>query len=217
MRFLLIRHGQSANNARPEAERVHDPSITELGTLQAESVARRLAELPLTRIITSPFRRTLQTAWPSIQATGLPARVWIETHERGGCYRGYRPGEMLGMPGMNREEIDREFPGLELPTELNHEGWWRSQNRESDARTRQRAERLGERIIAEFAGSNEFVAFFTHADFKMTFATEVPEPHGEVIACPGNGSFSLFEVEAGRIQLRRFNDTRHIAAEHQSA
>lgn len=217
MRFLMIRHGQSANNARPESERVHDPSITELGVVQAERIANRLKDVPITRIITSPFRRTLQTAWPTIQATGLPAQVWIETHERGGCYRGYLQGQMAGMPGMNRNEIEEEFPGIHLPPELTDQGWWKSQQREADETTQKRAIELGSRIIDEFEGSEEFVAFFTHADFKMTFATHVPESHGELIGCPGNGSVSMFEIEAGKIHLRNYNDVSHIETSHYSS
>lgn len=40
--FLLVRHGQSQNNALPDNQRVCDPDLTELGRQQADRTAKYL-------------------------------------------------------------------------------------------------------------------------------------------------------------------------------
>ena len=63
---LLIRHAKSAWNEHFGASRVDvgwpDPPLTPRGVEQAHAAAERLRGEPLRRLITSPYRRTLQTA-----------------------------------------------------------------------------------------------------------------------------------------------------------
>ena len=64
--MYLLRHGQSYFNLHFTPTRIdpgiEDPELTELGLGQAEAAAARLADIPLTRIIISPYMRALQTA-----------------------------------------------------------------------------------------------------------------------------------------------------------
>ena len=85
MQLFLIRHAQSQNNALPEEQRVEDPGLTELGHRQAELLADWVPALNLTRLITSPFRRTLLTTEPIRRATSLIPEVRVDLHEQGGC------------------------------------------------------------------------------------------------------------------------------------
>ena len=62
MELYLIRHAQSLNNALPEEQRVEDPGLTELGLQQADCLGKWIGTLALTKVITSPFRRALETA-----------------------------------------------------------------------------------------------------------------------------------------------------------
>ena len=77
--MILLRHGQSEFNLHFTAMRrdpgIVDARLTELGHIQAAEAARQLAGERITRIITSPYTRALQTAAPL--AKELRARVLI--------------------------------------------------------------------------------------------------------------------------------------------
>jgi len=77
--MILIRHGQSEFNVLYAKTRVdpgiRDPHITELGRQQAAGSVRHLREFNLRRIISSPYRRTLQTASIIAEALSLPICV----------------------------------------------------------------------------------------------------------------------------------------------
>ncbi|MEM7559434.1 MAG: histidine phosphatase family protein, partial [Planctomycetota bacterium] len=64
VRILLIRHGQSANNALPEELRVCDPGLTQNGQRQAERLAESLAEAKIDSRLCSPIFRSLETVKP---------------------------------------------------------------------------------------------------------------------------------------------------------
>ena len=59
--IYLIRHGETACNARRIVQRTDTP-LNRRGALQAERLAVRLADAGLTRIIGSDYRRARQTA-----------------------------------------------------------------------------------------------------------------------------------------------------------
>jgi broad specificity phosphatase PhoE len=69
--LLLIRHGQSEANAGITDD--PDSGLTELGIEQASSVAERLIDFDLRGVtaLTSPYRRTRQTAEIIAAKTGL--------------------------------------------------------------------------------------------------------------------------------------------------
>ena len=64
--MYLLRHGQSEFNVHFARTRIdpgiEDPAPTELGRVQARAAATALALRGLTRIVASPYRRTLETA-----------------------------------------------------------------------------------------------------------------------------------------------------------
>ena len=74
--MILLRHGQSEFNLLFTATRrdpgIVDPQLTELGHAQVTQAVRGLAGEGITRIITSPYTRTLQTAAPIARAGAHP-------------------------------------------------------------------------------------------------------------------------------------------------
>jgi probable phosphomutase (TIGR03848 family) len=59
---LLVRHGRTtANNSGVLAGRSPGVHLDEVGTAQADGVGRRLSDLPLTRLVSSPLARCRQT------------------------------------------------------------------------------------------------------------------------------------------------------------
>ena len=68
MQLLLVRH---ALPHRTEAGEGADPELSEEGWQQARRLPEALARFPLTRLVSSPQRRAIQTAEPVAQAIGL--------------------------------------------------------------------------------------------------------------------------------------------------
>lgn len=85
--MILLRHGQSWFNFHFSATRkdpgIEDPELTELGQAQAEAAADALVRAGITRMIISPYIRTLQTAEPVLRALpGVTVEVMHEVRER---------------------------------------------------------------------------------------------------------------------------------------
>ncbi len=154
MNLLIIRHGESANN-RIIAKlgyddylggRVHEPPLTETGERQAEALAKYLIEAKgpefarrsadadttigyqVDRIFCSPMVRTLQTAYPSAKALGLPLEVWRDTYEHGGLFEGdpFSNGgsDLRFFPGLGRNAMMERFPGVVVPEMITDAGWY---------------------------------------------------------------------------------------------
>ena len=84
--MFLLRHGQSYFNLHFNETRVdpgiEDPELTPLGLQQAAAAAARLAGTALTRIIISPYTRTLQTAQPILDIHKVPVVIMHEVREQ---------------------------------------------------------------------------------------------------------------------------------------
>lgn len=114
---LLIRHAESVWNEHFSASRIDvgfpDPPLTARGQEQARAAAERLRGVGVTRLLTSPYRRTLQTA--SIVATALEVPITIDPIVRErcafSCDQGSSPAELA------REWPELDFAGLA-------EVWW---------------------------------------------------------------------------------------------
>ena len=114
---LLIRHAESVWNEHFGTTRIDvglpDPCLTPRGERQARDVTTRLRDEGLRRLITSPYRRTLQTATIIARELGLPITVDPLVRERCAfsCDQGSSPSELARL----WPEVD--FGGLE-------ELWW---------------------------------------------------------------------------------------------
>lgn len=90
----IVRHGNRYDFVYPEwfnhAEKKYDPPLSEDGIIQAEAVAKRLANEPIKYIFCSPFLRAIQTAYPMAIALNLSINIelglgewhnedWMET------------------------------------------------------------------------------------------------------------------------------------------
>ncbi len=114
---LLIRHAESAWNEFFSASRIDvglpDPPLTARGRQQASAAAERLRGAGVVRLLTSPYRRTLETA--SILAAALDVPITIDPLVRErcafSCDQGSSPAELA------KEWPHLDFSGLE-------EVWW---------------------------------------------------------------------------------------------
>ena len=72
MQLLLIRH---ALPLRSEPGQGSDPDLSEEGVEQAKRLPEALARFPIARLVSSPQRRSVQTAQPVADALGLPVEI----------------------------------------------------------------------------------------------------------------------------------------------
>jgi broad specificity phosphatase PhoE len=84
--MILLRHGQSEFNLHFTASRrdpgIADPKLTPLGHAQATCAVEALRGERISRIIVSPYTRTLQTAAPLARALDVPVFVNPIVRER---------------------------------------------------------------------------------------------------------------------------------------
>ena len=117
--MILLRHGQSEFNLHFSATRrdpgIVDPRLTDLGHRQAADAARLLAAQRVTRIITSPYTRALQTTAPLARALRVPVVVNPIVRER------YAFACDIGTP---RTELERAWPEHDFSGI--DEVWWPS-------------------------------------------------------------------------------------------
>ena len=174
MRLHLIRHAESENNARPPYERTNDPWLTQRGMLQTEHLARWTETLRIDALITSPFRRTLQTTNAILKAKPQPLAVWSDVFEHGGCFDGHTPDSFRGAAGMNPKQIldllASSDHGLTedqivIDDSIGDDGWWAGRPREEFHEAMARAESVHARLLDAFGGQDVTVALVIHADF----------------------------------------------------
>jgi broad specificity phosphatase PhoE len=106
---VLVRHAESAWNRAFGSYRIDagipDPGLTPTGIEQARELADRLSGTGIRRVLTSPYRRTLQTALIVAEALDVPVEVEPLVRERCAfsCDQGSHP-----------EDLAREWPGLDF-------------------------------------------------------------------------------------------------------
>lgn len=72
MQLLLVRHALPLRNEPGEGS---DPDLAALGREQARRLPAALARFPITRLVSSPQRRAVQTAQPVSEAMKLPLQI----------------------------------------------------------------------------------------------------------------------------------------------
>src|SRR3954464_6811090 len=137
MRFVLIRHGQSTNNALwaetgAEVGREVDTRLSALGEAQAAALAAYAASpgLPwsLTHLYASPMSRAVQTAAPLADALDLPLKLSQDLFEVGGPYdRLEDTGEQVAHRGSPGSVIAAVSDRVDLPDWVTEEVWWQGE------------------------------------------------------------------------------------------
>ena len=216
MTVLLIRHAQSVNNSLPEEQRSDDPGLTELGRDQARRLAARLAEWQPERLLTSAFRRTLETTSPVAQATGLTPELVVDLHEQGGCQAGPSPEVYQGCPGMTRDEIVSEFGDWTLPDSIDQDGWWKGRRWERPDEAEERARLVAGELVEQFGDVSTRVAVITHGMFKPILISALlgrPFIGNEWLGDLHNTSVAQLQLSAAGVVLESYNDTGHLSPE----
>jgi broad specificity phosphatase PhoE len=115
--MILVRHGEGHWNTHFHSSRVDvaiaDPGLTATGRRQAAAAADRLREHSVRRLVSSPYRRTLETAIIIAERLGLDIAVDPLVRER--CAFACDQGTPASLLASAWPDID--FAGLD-------EFWW---------------------------------------------------------------------------------------------
>jgi 2,3-bisphosphoglycerate-dependent phosphoglycerate mutase len=97
---LLARHGESDWNRAKRWQGHADRPLTDLGRLQAEELAERLADTELDAVYSSDLRRAVDTAEAVARRRGLAVRTM----------RDLREVDVGAWSGLTRAEAEAQFP-----------------------------------------------------------------------------------------------------------
>jgi 2,3-bisphosphoglycerate-dependent phosphoglycerate mutase len=194
-RLYLVRHAQSENNVIWDGTGDHqpgrklDPEITDTGHRQAEVLARHLAhpraeprqhpfqqsdaaDYGITHVYCSLMTRSILTADYIASECGLALQARADIFEKHGIYDVDDDGNMQGRPGPGRAYFEERFPALELPGEIDDDGWW---NRpvEDEAAFLERMKGVVAWARQRLQGNDDQIALVAHGDFIDQFVNEL--------------------------------------------
>jgi broad specificity phosphatase PhoE len=191
-RVLLVRHGRAAASFGED----RDPPLSEIGQAQAEAMALSLPPLESLTVVTSPLRRTRETAAAVERRFGVKARVEAAV------------AEVPSPPGTTREPGSGTAPstgppgGSAGPTSLAWRGPWLS-----DLLARRWEEvdpfvvEWRDRVLAALASLETDTVVVTHfVAINVAVGRATRDPR---VACcqPDYCSRTAVAVEAGRWSL----------------
>jgi 2,3-bisphosphoglycerate-dependent phosphoglycerate mutase len=212
MRLVLVRHAQSANNALPDHQRVHDPGLTTIGLKQAEQLGQWMASQPITALWCSPFKRSLDTTEAIRHRSKLTPFVHIDLHEIGGCYSGYQAIGRKGEAGMGNTEIAQLYPQYRLDPQITDKGWWSSKPFETETQGEERAGRVIAWFKSQLQTSTDFAVAVIHADFKRMLLKQMLHRGLEVenLGPIFNASATALRWDGTAWKLDYFNSISHL-------
>ncbi|UBV45088.1 histidine phosphatase family protein (plasmid) [Deinococcus taeanensis] len=180
MHLLLIRHGQSCNNALAHAPgdysgRLPDPPLTDLGREQAARLADWAFRDPfcsrITHLLTSLTTRAVQTAAPLAQTLGLNVHGVTQAYECGGLSSG-PAGGFTPVPGRDHASLLLDCPALQWPQDLTGRAWDGGCEPWADAHFTARAAAVLAHLQAT-DGDADVMALITHQDFAQYLLAHV--------------------------------------------
>ncbi|WP_316670204.1 histidine phosphatase family protein [uncultured Propionibacterium sp.] len=170
MKLLLIRHGQSSNNALAAAGhafegRSADPPLTDLGRTQAGRLAQAFADGLLPRpqvLLCSPMVRAVQTSVPVSEELDVPVELLTEAYEVGGLYDGVpdAPIAVRGAGAARLREVNRR---VVVPVDMDDDGWYdKGEFVEAPAQAQDRGFALFADLERRFHGDERIVGLICH-------------------------------------------------------
>ncbi|ASU84508.1 bifunctional RNase H/acid phosphatase [Nocardiopsis gilva YIM 90087] len=200
-RLILLRHGQTPMSVERRFAGVSDVELTETGHAQARAAARRLAERgDIDVILSSPLRRTHDTAEHVARELSLPVEAWP----------GFAETDFGAWDGMTFAEVRERWPDeiarwLADPSVAPPGG-------ESFASVAERVGAARDKALADYAGRTVLV---------VSHVTPIKVCLQQALLAPPEALFRmhldvacLSEIDCysdGPAVVRSFNDTAHLA------
>jgi 2,3-bisphosphoglycerate-dependent phosphoglycerate mutase len=199
--ILLVRHGESAavvpGEALPQLGGQADPPLAAIGHREADLVGQRLRTEAIAAIYCSPLTRTVQTAAPLAEASGLTPTV----------EPGLREVFLGAVDGLNLQVLaaggDAAVRGA-----LRKQRWELLPGAEPQDSFAERVRGAINGIAARHRDA--VVVAFTHGGVIGQIVAEATgaTPHAFIGA--DNGSITYLVVTRSRWLVRGFNDTSHL-------
>jgi probable phosphoglycerate mutase len=192
VQLLLIRH---ALPLRSEPGQGSDPDLSEEGIEQAKRLPDALARFPITRLVSSPQRRSLQTAQPVADSLGLSIEVDERLAEYDRDMAHYIPIEQIAAEFP--EELARLASG-HLPSTVDESAFLKRIND-------------GIRDLAASADHEDTVAVFTHGGVINGLLHTILGT--EKILCVNvdyAGVTRLLSSREGNLYVASVNGTEHV-------
>jgi broad specificity phosphatase PhoE len=192
VQLLLIRH---ALPLRSEPGQGSDPDLSEEGVEQAMRLPDALKRFPVSRLVSSPQRRSVQTAQPVADALGLPIEIDDRLAEYDRDLAHYIPIEQIAAE--YPEEL-RRLAGGHLPSAVDEEAFL--------ARINQ-----GIREIADASNHEDTVAVFSHGGVINGLLHSILRT--EKILCVNvdyAGVTRLLKSRDGNLYVASVNGTEHV-------
>lgn len=189
MQLLLVRH---ALPLRSEAGQGSDPDLSPEGVEQAKRLPDALKRFPITRLVSSPQRRALQTGQPVADALGLP----IEVDERLAEYD-YGQSHYTPIEQASEEDLKRLMSG-QLPGDVDQDAFI--------ARVR-----AGIEDVVAAAGHDETVVVFSHGGVVNAMVHTVMKT--ERLLCVQvdyAGVTRLLSSRTAGLNVASINGTEHV-------
>jgi probable phosphoglycerate mutase len=190
--LLLIRH---ALPLRSEPGQGSDPDLSDEGVQQAERLPEALKRFPITRLVSSPQRRSIQTAQPVADALGLTIDIDDRIAEYDRDLEHYIPIEQIAAE--YPEELARLASG-HLPSTVDEDAFLARIND-------------GIRDIAAVARHEDTVAVFSHGGVINGLLHSILRT--EKILCVNvdyAGVTRLLSSRDGNLYVASVNGTEHV-------
>lgn len=191
--LILVRHGETVNNAAGIAQGWNDSALSERGQQQVRAAAKRLASLGANALYSSPLGRALSSARIIAEATGLEIKTLDGLREMG--YGRWEGQSFLDVRKADREIYERWIEDGDCPCP---EG-----ESHNDVRRR-----LAEAFAQIEATRPIVVAHGTAIRIAATLLMELPVMASRHFA-QQNAAINIFENRGGRAVLKLWNDTSH--------
>jgi broad specificity phosphatase PhoE len=198
---LLVRHGESVGNAEGIIQGQADYPLTDLGIRQAAATARRLSEMPLAAVYSSPLSRAFQTAVPIAAEHGIAPTSLASVQE-------YHFGEGTGLSFAEWRKASTVSATTGDPQHLVTPLY---PGEEGRASFRERVCAAMWEVCERHAG-DEFVVVVAHAGPIAVFVLDVlgVAYRRPVPLSIENCSVSCVAIREGRGVVETLNDTCHL-------
>jgi broad specificity phosphatase PhoE len=197
--LILVRHGQTNWNVIGRYMGWMDEALNEEGLRQAEKVADRLREWPISAVYSSPLKRAVKTA----EIAAGPHSLHVEAVEGLGEMR------IGAWEGMFAGDIAARYPELWKTWRANP-GDFRMPGGESLGDVGERAVKTFGRIIERSEG--KMVLAVTHDVVVRMLVAHCLGVGAEIYRRleVGNASITVIECDGAKRRLRALNDTAHL-------
>jgi broad specificity phosphatase PhoE len=189
VQLLLVRH---ALPLRSEPGQGSDPELTEQGVEQARRLPDALARFPISRVVSSPQRRAIQTAQPVADALGLS----IEIDDRLAEYDRDLP-YYIPIEEASEEDLQRLMSG-HLPGAVDEDAFVARVN-------------AGVRDLVDTGEHDATVAVFSHGGVINAVVHAVMRT--ERLLCVGvdyAGVTRVLSSREGNLSVASINGTEHV-------